>query len=338
MEMSDKLSRRILAIHYLRAIAATMVVLYHIFSYHLVRVEDAPNAQWLKEGVAIFFAISGYVMVSSTAASSPGAGHFLWRRFKRVAPLYWVATFCIFAGAPEPLWRRVLASVAFLPAINPTSGAIDAPILNVGWTLNFEMAFYLLFACSMMLPRRIAFWTLTGGLTLISLSSWLIVSRPIFLAYYGQPFLLDFVAGMLIAHCRVYLPTWCFPMGFVLLWMVGRLTDIHLLSATIPAAVILASALSMERWLPEQRFFVLLGDASYAIYLTHVFVILSILPVAGADNGGAFTLAAALAGSTAVGILVHLYLELPLTNLITWGEARLRRNVDMPQGGTRLLP
>lgn len=327
MPVPETPSRRILSVHYLRAVAAIMVVLYHIFSYHLVAVDNGQGLRWLQEGVALFFAISGYVMVSSTQAKELSPASFLWRRIKRIVPLYWLATFCVISGSRLPEWRHILASLFFVPAADPQTGVIDPPILDVGWTLNFEMAFYLLFAFSMLLPRRTAFWTLACTLVLLSFSSLLFDARPSFLAYYGQSFLLDFVAGMLIAHYRVRMPACCFPIGFILLALLPQWTEMRLLSATIPSALILASALSLDRRLPEWRLFTLLGEASYAIYLSHLFVVVGFLSVIGVDNGRALTLAAALFGAVMTGILVHLYLELPLKALVENSEAGLRRMI-----------
>lgn len=78
---------RLLSIHYLRAIAAIMVIVYHVFSHRLVPVPNAGAVVWLKQGVGIFFVISGYVMVSSTARGDVSAGQFLWRRLRRIAPI-----------------------------------------------------------------------------------------------------------------------------------------------------------------------------------------------------------------------------------------------------------
>lgn len=130
---------------------------------------------------------------------------------------------------------------------------------------------------------------------------------------------------MLIAHYRVHIPAWCFPIGFILLALLPHWTEMRLLSATIPAALILASARSLDRRLPEWRLFTLLGEASYAIYLAHLFVVVGFLSVIGTDNGRALTLAAAIFGSVLTGILVHLYLELPLKALVENSEAGLRR-------------
>lgn len=323
MPASATSSTRILSVHYLRAVAALMVVLYHVYSYHLSIADHGRSVLWLKEGVAIFFAISGFVMVSSTGRTEIGPAQFLWKRAKRIVPLYWLTTLCVVVGN-LPEWRHIIASLFFIPLTNPQTGMIDPPLVDVGWTLNFEMAFYLLFAISMLLPRRVSFWTLTGGLVALSASGLVFDYRPSFIAYYGQSFLLDFVAGLLIAHFRIRLSAYFLPIGFLLLALMPQVTEIRLLSATLPAASILASALSLDRKLPRWGWLTLLGDSSYAIYLSHLFVVIGFLSLWGVDHGGTLVAMTTLLISALVGILMHRQVELPLKALIESAESRLR--------------
>ncbi|KKW92819.1 acyltransferase family protein [Sphingobium chungbukense] len=312
-------SRRIRSVHYLRAIAALMVVIYHAFSYHLMAVDHPAVANWLKQGVGLFFGISGYVMVVSTSPLPPSPAHFLWRRVERIGPLYWTATLCVAIGAGEGNGWKLFSSLLFLPSM----GVAGGPVLPVGWTLNFEMAFYILFAIFLPLPRRIAVPLLASILILASCSGFLL-HPPALLAYYGQPLLLDFVAGMVIAHFHVRLPGWLLPLGFLLLGVLPLLTDMRPLTVTLPVAVILASARSLDGRLKDWFLPTLLGEASYAIYLSHLFVILPVLAVMGQHHPIGFVVA--ILGSVLAGIAVHRFVEIPLRDIaarLAWRKISL---------------
>src|SRR5665213_2393583 len=91
------------SIQYLRAGAALAVVAYHAL-------------QWLgggfdvgRAGVDVFFVISGLIMWTVTAGREVSPGAFLWRRFTRVAPLYWLASLGV-AGMAV-IWPALLPPV-----------------------------------------------------------------------------------------------------------------------------------------------------------------------------------------------------------------------------------
>ncbi|AMK23707.1 MULTISPECIES: acyltransferase family protein [unclassified Sphingobium] len=308
-------SHRIRSIHYLRMIAAVMVVTYHVFSYHLMSADDPAMTRWLREGVGLFFGISGYVMVISTSASPPDPASFFWRRVRRIAPLYWIATACVVIGTGEENGWKILSSMLFLPSM----GIADGPVLPVGWTLNFEMAFYALFALFLPVPRRIAIPALASILILASCISQFPDPPPL-AAYYGQPILLDFVVGMLIAHFDFRLPGWLTPLGFLLLALAPQWTDIRPLTVTAPVALILASARSLDHKLKDWPLPTLLGEASYAIYLSHLFILLPALLFFGQDHAGGAVIA--ILASIVAGVIAHKYIEIPLTELLRQMERR----------------
>ena len=106
----------------------------------------------------LFFVISGFVIFSLTEHQVIGPRRFLLDRLARIAPLYWLATLLAFTavslGLPlygcssDPL--LLLKSLLFIPAYSPNGHLW--PTLLLGWTLNYEMFFYLLFAVFLCLP------------------------------------------------------------------------------------------------------------------------------------------------------------------------------------------
>lgn len=282
----------------LRAIAASMVVLYHV-QVDLVAAAGAtpglPNLTLGAAGVDIFFVISGFIMVhaSERQFGTPGGWRsFLLRRIIRICPLYWAVTafhVAVAMAAPGLFSTTfgvsfVLASSLFWPMARPDG--LIAPVVAQGWTLNFEMFFYLLLAATMVAPRRRA--VLVTSLALIAFTlagrvGWL----PFPLSYWAHPIILDFVAGLLLglAHREGLRLGPKARSGLVLAGVVGYLLaapvpgDDILASGTrsflvwgAPAVLIVAGAVFGEpatRLGRAGRVLCVLGDASYALYLTH---------------------------------------------------------------------
>ncbi len=129
----------------LRALAALSVLYYHS-GY------AAFGAHTDIGGVALFFVISGFLSchIMTTDPTRNGCTFFL-RRIKRIAPLYWLATFLILFLAARPSsvpYEHIALSLLFVPH-DSVYGAF--PVHGVGWTLNIEMACYGLFALSIWL-------------------------------------------------------------------------------------------------------------------------------------------------------------------------------------------
>jgi peptidoglycan/LPS O-acetylase OafA/YrhL len=262
---------------------------------------------------------------------------FLWRRFTRIAPLYWLAVTLRVAkleyapeGAPGTLltpWR-ILASYLFIPAKNG-AGEIF-PVVTAGWTLNYEAFFYLLFAAALALDvSPLAF--LTPCLTAVAMAG---IARtaawPDFTSL-ASPVVLEFLLGVMLAHlaARRKLPgkaggaallgggllaLMLTPEGY---WHSG------LLAWGLPAAVVVTGAVALEESLGQRlpRWLLEAGDASYALYLSHTFVLAFVVDgVAALHMTGAPALAAMIGLGLGVGfpvaVLAHRYVEAPLMGLL----------------------
>jgi exopolysaccharide production protein ExoZ len=257
-------------IQYLRALAAVMVLLYHV-GFNFGFLVDPPVRQhWLSAGVDIFFLISGFVMVVATQRRAIGGVRFLTERLARVVPLYWLVTGLFVA--------------------NPRTHEPN-PILVPGWTLNYEMVFYLLFALLIRLTvtRRIAI--------MAALFLGLCAFRPLvphddaLLFRMTSPQPLEFVAGMALAQIRHRLARlhWLFGVAALAAGFVG----LALVDSPFPrvvhfapcATLIVAGAIVCEqRVRGDIALFRLLGDSSYSLYLTHP-LILEALPAYGGTSG-----------------------------------------------------
>ena len=154
----------------------------------------------------MFFVISGFIMVHASAPlfTAPGGGRtFLARRIARIVPIYWAVTtlyLAIALAVPEFLNREflggpyVVASYLFIPATRP-DGLVQ-PLYGLGWTLNYEMFFYALFALALGRSRRAAVLGLAAVLAALVAIGRALGPLPEPLRFWTDPIILEFVYGM----------------------------------------------------------------------------------------------------------------------------------------------
>lgn len=330
--------RHLLGLQYLRGIAATGVVMFH--------VSAAAGTPWRigAWGVDLFFVLSGFLMIAITDG---GARPWLFfkDRLLRVAPLYWIATAAMVAIgligiapnlALDP--ARIVASFAFIPYGEVNARGITLPILPVGWTLNAEMLFYTIFAFILFLPRfrMLALTLVIGGLVAAG-----VLLRPTgaIAAAWTHPIMLEFVAGGWLGMA------WVRParrrliaallLVALLLWIskpVGSGLSGGLAGAAVTLVVMTVLVFEQRgAGIPEWRPLRLLGDASYSIYLWQVFP-LQFCFIIGARLGLPIGLVAAIAFVAAIGggILAYLLLERPLLKALH--RRQTRRGIIIPSG------
>ncbi len=291
----------LLSVQILRAVAALLVLAFHV-QYGLINrlgYEGAPKLVFGAAGVDIFFVVSGFIMVWSTRAvlGQKGAARtFLARRLVRILPLYWLTTTVFLVGAlawpPENFGGfslgHVVASYLFIPW--PDHMGIHAPLYGLGWTLNYEMFFYVVFAACLGLAMRRRVMAVTGVLLALVALGRVLPDLPFVLRVWSQPLVLEFAAGTWIALARLNgatLPgmvrTGLLVGGFALLvateWLPAPSDAARAVFWGVPAAMMAAgAALGPEPRIHGciARVCVLLGDASYSIYLVH-FLALSLI-------------------------------------------------------------
>ncbi|WP_246688183.1 acyltransferase [Methylobacterium sp. WL120] len=301
-------------------------------------------------GVDVFFVISGFIIVHAAAphAAGPhGRRRFLAHRIARVVPLYWLVTALYLAvgmaapaalsGAGGPLDAgSVVAAFLFWPAAR-ADGAVQ-PVYGLGWTLNCEMAFYALFAVGLGWGRRPRVAWLVAALAGIVLAGAWLRPASVPLAFWSNPVMLEFAFGALIALARGEGLRLGQParaalalLGLGLLWRAAQgSADLdgfwRPLALGIPAAcLVAAAALGHARAEGGRRSSIVsalaaLGDASYALYLVHPFALRALREVLVRANLAALldpwaALALMLAASVAAALLVHAFVERPMTRL-----------------------
>lgn len=304
------------SIQVLRGVAACAVVLLH--AYKSANPVDHSAFRLGAAGVDLFFVISGFI-IASIPKKSPG--EFFFDRMWRLYPIWLVAS------VPWLLWVRPSADVvgSTLTHWPIYGGGFVLPVLPIGWTLSFEMLFYL--AATVALLTR---WTVPLALFGIALIAGAILRWPIF-DFIGNPMIFDFLMGVVIARLpRFTHMGWAAVSAGALALAVSPL-DVYLgetaiTAATaisrvvywgIPMALLVYGALCLERYFSDKGPAVLIGDASYSIYLFHIPVV-QFLPVAWPVK---------VAAAIATGIAMYLLIERPIQRMReqikTFGRSRL---------------
>lgn len=279
------------SIQYLRGIAALMVVIFHA-SRETRQMFGEEMFAWGEFGVDIFFVISGFVMVFSISRSDSGISPviFIVNRLLRIAPMYWMLTILMGAAVlvrPD-LFRiaefstvHFLKSVFFLPHFHPRIENAVMPLLVPGWTLNYEMYFYLVLGCCIAVTKK-----RTTALTTISILTGFLIgtaleSRGAFYVFLGNPIAFEFIFGMLLgeAYLRGYLLPHqvARPLAIASFAAIVLTSDLNFRIGTAgaAAALLVYSLLSVQTSIGGALRDVLrfIGDSSYSLYLTHIFTI-----------------------------------------------------------------
>lgn len=302
--------QQLYSIHYLRAVAALMVVVLHVHTGIDLMRPYAGDIGWLGGGVDIFFVISGFVMVKSTAGKPILSQEFFIRRCQRIVPLYWLATL-VMMTAIEREFLFKFGSMFFIPMTKPGSGALE-PVVEPGWTLNYEMFFYLLFAISLMTAEKCRFWALAAVLVSLAALSAIIPQNGI-LGFYTNPILLEFLFGMAIAKFSIRGPMLLIPLGFAAMYFLHLLFGNRVVSLGLPAATIVIGAVGSEHKVRSYRILNILGDASYSIYIFHLLALgIFVKHWAGFKLDDVYFAPLAIVFVVVLAITLHWFLERPI--------------------------
>ncbi|WP_121115538.1 acyltransferase family protein [Croceibacterium ferulae] len=334
----------LVGIQHLRGIAALMVVVFHLLP-PLARM--GYSGGWptgLAGGVDIFFVISGCIMWITTDLRPQTPLQFLRQRIIRLVPLYWAVTtftLILLLLAPGLLQTarfdaaHVTASYLFVAWPHPVTPALE-PLVIPGWTLNYEMYFYLLFALALPLAGRARIVSALGGLALVVVAGSMLRVPPASLpGFYTAPILLEFAYGLAIG--------WLFTRTDLLQRLPAHVAGLLVAAGLaallalpvlqpgwprfvawgLPAAAILSGTLALElhNRVPRLGLLHALGTSSYSLYLVHPMCLAAItrgwqaLGPAGEQGLLGFGIVAVI-GCCLAGAAVFLLVEAPLQRLL----------------------
>jgi exopolysaccharide production protein ExoZ len=346
-------------IQILRFVAAAMVLFAHLNSElgkfpamagEYIRFEPV----WWPGGVDIFFVISGFIMyyISSSAFGRPGASaDFVRRRLVRLVPPYWLfTTLNLLAMVLMPHFMNVrtveplqlIGSYLFIPALNVQG--MPFPVLVLGWTLEFEMLFYAVFAIGLRFRHDVGLAVIVGLILAIAGANW-IQPLPMPFGFWADTIVLEFLLGIGLAFAYrrgLRLKPWMALIVLAagvaaLLWVQaveypGSGWRYRFLWAGVPSLVVCAAfALVPESPKPGRfkQVLVLLGDSSYALYLSHPFTLGAVAWVVlrlGLTSAWLYIAFAAMA-CIAAAFGFHIFVEKPVYEFLTrWLKARRERS------------
>ncbi len=320
----------------LRAFAAIAVVSFHTGYF-------PPTGHAVGSfGVDVFFVISGFIM-ARICDTNPS--FFLRRRVIRIVPPYWLLTLLLFAfsykfprllSATHPNLVELLKSLFFIPFVK--DDGLIRPLLFVGWSLNYEMFFYLAVTAGLLLLPRRPLLLATGLILSIAAGCATLGHGGALTRFFGDGLMTEFPLGALaytlakhvperaaermrwvsapvVAACVLYLVC---AQGFALPWPGPVWTRTSLTSFVL---ILSAALLSKGGWDTRLKWLVLFGDSSYILYLVHPYcvyflgrVVAPHLPILTITHLFGSIVATLL--SIAVAVVLHLRAEMPTVNFL----------------------
>ncbi|WP_010224104.1 acyltransferase family protein [Pseudomonas donghuensis] len=317
-------------------------------------------------GVDIFFIISGFIIpfilfsnnkTNNETTSTPWTT-FIKRRIYRVWPLYFilsifvVVTSYLIAGSQLAAFPEIsvvygsdkLNPMLILESLTFTHDAV-APIINVGWTLQLEFAFYFTVAIILGLGVRkyesLVLWYTAVLIISALLSSYLTkigaltdnaLYRP--LRVMSSPMMIEFLLGMVVYRLyrnEIYLskiPATLAAIIVIPLFIYAEANDIFMglggayhrpMVWGVFAFITVWSAISLEKTLRAPKVLSILGDSSYSLYLMHwlalPWIAYFITTKVGMANLNSISLLVInIIVCQAIAIAVHKYIEKPINN------------------------
>jgi exopolysaccharide production protein ExoZ len=278
---------RIRNLQALRIYAAIPVILYHT-NFRVPGVR--PIGVF---GVHMFFLLSGYIMASICDTDSTA---FVRRRLIRIIPLYWTLTLLLYSvawkfphlmNATRALPSELLKSLFFIPF--QKGNGLYQPILFVGWTVNYEMFFYMMLSIAVLINRRKA--ALLGASMMLAVMAVcsLFTATSAVAKFYADTVLLECILGLAAYYCVRAVSSRLTPAmkpvlmtlaigSLLLLPSIEEFGFMAHLPATLrygPASFVLICSACLLALLGadfKAGVIVLLGDASYVMYLTHPYI------------------------------------------------------------------
>jgi peptidoglycan/LPS O-acetylase OafA/YrhL len=309
-------------IQVLRAIACIYVMLSHLFLYFKSLFPGTVLASLFVNGysgVDIFFVISGFVIYISTKGTKPGVIAFisyLKKRFVRIFPIYWIAfiLFLFINTSLDDLSITNLISAFFLLPYH-------TPVFDISWTLSFEIYFYIVFGIAI----------LRSDFIVLPIAIFLLATIYFILSTVGSntsllplhqlagsrvlEFFLGVIAGIFYKKIPISF-AYIFVVSGLFFFFSRNIFSNTIYNFGIPSMLIVMGATKIEtvKKISFPKIILLIGNASYVIYLIHnPFLrdtILSKLAKLSLLTKFNFCLLNIL--TVAVGIIIHQYIEAPL--------------------------
>ena len=275
------------SIQTLRAVSAIFVILEHVRFLNCGAF-----------GVDIFFCISGFMIMFSTHKSTK---HFMKKRLIRILPLYYImtiGTFFLLLLFPSMFEQTtanpvfLIKSLLFIP-FDIGNGVLQ-PLMRIGWTVNCEIFFYLLFFIAFHISHKYRGLLCSIFLGVLVLLNQILPIDFAPLRFYGDSVMLEFVLGILCYYAArgIYeyyrkkkMPPFPAPLClvtaavlFTVLVVTKPAINIlgfrRLLLWGIPAMALVLCFFAAGLAIRMPAWTVRLGDMSFSIYLIHYYPVM----------------------------------------------------------------
>ncbi len=336
-----------------RAFAALLVVAYHALDVLKLRSTGRHLFTFGYSGVDFFFVLSGFIIFYAhrdDLGRPERVGRYLWKRFSRIYPIYWVVfaalatALFLFPGSTDAykrgIWFLLRAAVLIPTRLHP--------LLGVTWSLSYELVFYLVFAI-IILNKRVGF--LLGSLWIVAVLFGHNLSSAYPWVFLTDQHILEFGMGVACAlsypRLRHLKLGWLSIAGLLLFVSFG-LANSYLGHTSgglwdflygIASVMIVIGCTVIESRSPVKvpGFLLLLGAASYSIYLVHYPVLLILARLSKRlPLDGAYILDFILA--VLAGVLFHKVIERPLYSLLGKKRTAESPSSAVPRSTGRMEP
>ena len=312
---------KINSLQYLRVFAALSVIFFHtemgINSKYWVSNESIELFNWGQEGVRIFFCLSGFVISYSSYIRPKKMFNFLFSRIIRIYPAYLFTTMLVIFSlffSPD----KSINIIEFLETILFNFG-ISGGYVYVGWTLFYEMIFYIIFS----LNNQRNFFKITKNDFFIYFISILLI----FSCLISSKYISDFIIGITIFLMKVCPSNKYKSIVFITL-ISSFILGIFFSPISFISGIILLAMINLEKFLSNlfnSKLILFLADSSYSIYLAQVLTISASLKISRFftlntfDNYYfmyGFSFLMSIISTIALGILIRKYIEIPSFNFL----------------------
>ncbi|MGH8000709.1 MAG: acyltransferase family protein [Brasilonema sp.] len=340
-------AKRLNLIQVFRGLAAVLVVFAHtdlIYNQNFNQDFLFKITTFGGSGVDFFFVLSGFIMFyihQKDIGHQNKLGIFLFKRFTRVYPLYWVI-----------LTSKIVASFLFSDSSNikeisigelikafllfpQDRGILSSSFLGVSWTLSFEIFFYLMFGLLILLKPKFSFPIIIAWLSVVFFHFIGIIKFTednILIQFVFSEYNLEFVLGCLAAYTLlnreisngrsfIYVGLFLYTLSAInYYYKMIEVSSVMTFGIACTLLVVGGASLELRKTINVPNFLLFLGNASYSIYLAHGFFInhltknLNKLPFNVFQNIVFSSVLGCIIAIIAIicGCILYLYVEKPL--------------------------
>ncbi len=285
----------------LRFLSAFSILLLHLILFGNNKYAlNTPYLNFITDylmiGVDIFFIISGFIMMHTSRSQNTypiklkliEIKKFYLKRISRIYPVWWLLCLILLPVLlikPEWINSSVDVPTSFWHSLFLIPHE-SVPLIMVGWTLEFEIYFYLIFGLTLLFSPKIQFLTIISlFVTMILSANFLNLFLPeAYVNLITSPLLLYFTIGMALSFIYKKVEFGYYQLagvicGFILSCLylasfnVGEIERFYHFAPT--ATFIVCLFLLWEKKTPAKfpKFYKWGGNISYSLYLIHILVI-----------------------------------------------------------------